>query len=83
MEALEGDDDAAYMELLEQQRKQIAAANSGAEGAEIDDEWTDDEEIDSALEQLDPFGMLVLTMNNLQAQEPAQFQVCICWTGPC
>jgi hypothetical protein len=67
----------AYLAMLEKRQKQSALCGSEDTAANIMDEWTDDEEIDSALDQHDPYGLLVLTMSTLQSSHPTQFQVCI------
>lgn len=85
MEEVAGDDDEAYLAMLEQRRSAIAASQRGDGIAAEMDEWTDDEEVDSALDSRDPFALLVNAMNSLQAQHPEQFAVrlssrvsCVC-----
>jgi hypothetical protein len=68
--------DAAYLNLLE--AKQAALAEGGGGGGDsgiIFEEWTDDEETESALDSHDPFGLLVLAMNAMQSSAPQRFHV--------
>ena len=70
--------DAAYLKLLEAKQKQLEAAGGGGDGDSdpiFMDDFTDDEETESALDEHDPFGLLVLSMNAMQESHPAQFAV--------
>ena len=70
--------DAAYLKLLEAKQKQMEAAGGGGDGDSdpiFMDDFTDDEETESTLDEHDPFGLLVLSMNKMQESHPAQFAV--------
>lgn len=67
------DEDAAYLALLEARRHTLASGED--DDAIVMDEWTDDEEIESALDETDVFSMLANTMKNMQVLEPKRFQV--------
>lgn len=81
------DEDAAYLELLEKQRQALAGTGDGQSSPLILDDWTDDEETDTALDRHDPYALLVHSMNALQSSHPAQFQVqmpiMVMRMGPC
>jgi hypothetical protein len=67
-------DDDAYLEMLEKYQKSKASAPSEDDGIIMND-WTDDEETETALDKHDPYSLLVHSMNALQSSHPAQFQV--------
>lgn len=69
------DEDTAYLALLAAKRKSLAMGDEEEEDAVLMDEWTDDEEIESALDDVDVFSMLVAAMNTMQDSEPQRFQV--------
>jgi hypothetical protein len=80
------EEDAEYDAMLAQRRSVLAALESraaGAAGADDDDddddlcrdEWTDDEEVESALDDVDVFSMLVAAMNSMQEREAHRYQV--------
>lgn len=70
-----GDEDAAYLALLAAKRKSLAMGDDDDQNTILMDEWTDDEEIETALDDVDVFSMLVAAMNNMQDVEPQRFQV--------
>jgi hypothetical protein len=70
------DEDEAYLRLLDAKKAQLSSKDDSS-GIINMDEWTDDEETESALDAHDPFGMLVLTMNAMQTSHPQRFQVCV------
>jgi hypothetical protein len=74
------EEDAAYDEMLVERRTLIAKLEAGE--SEDDDlagmlngDWTDDEEIETALNNVDVFNMLVAAMNNMKSNEPERFHV--------
>lgn len=69
------DEDAAYLALLAAKRKSLTMGDEDEDDAVFMDEWTDDEEIESALDDVDVFSMLVAAMNTMQDTEPQRFQV--------
>lgn len=76
------DEDAAYEEMLAARRANMAKLECESDDELVDelfqfnDDWTDDEEIETALSQVDVFNMLVAAMNNMKTNEPERFQVC-------
>jgi hypothetical protein len=74
------EEDAAYDEMLAERRTLIAKLEAGESENDdfagiLDDEWTDDEEIETALNNVDVFNMLITAMNNMKSNEPERFQV--------
>lgn len=72
------DEDAEYLEMLSKRAARMARAQ-GAEGEDdsdaiIFDDWTDDEEVESALDDIDAFDWLVTTLNTVQQGAPERFQ---------
>lgn len=77
------DEDAAYDEMLAERRTLLAKLEGGEADDDDDDlegflngDWTDDEEIETALNNVDVFNMLVAAMNSMKSNEPERFQVC-------
>eukprot|EP00892_Ulva_mutabilis_P009974 jgi/Ulvmu1/7349/UM036_0009.1 len=68
------DEDEAYLALLAAKRNNLAIGEEEDEDAIVMEDWTDDEEIESALDDVDVFSMLVAAMNNMQDREPERFQ---------
>ena len=68
------DEDAAYDAMLAE-RLALKGDSDDLAGI-ISDGWTDDEEIESALNDVDVFNMLVAAMNSMKSNEPERFQVC-------
>lgn len=75
------DEDAAYLALLAAKRKDLAIGVEEDGSGIVMDDWTDDEEIESALDDVDVFSMLVAAMNSMQDKEPERFQVSDPWNA--
>ena len=45
------------------------------ESGEDSDEWTDEEDADTPIDELDPFMLFSNTLQQLQTQNPGRFQV--------
>jgi hypothetical protein len=60
--------------MLENYQNTKATAPSEDDAIILND-WTDDEEAETALDKHDPYSLLVHSMNALQSSHPAQFQV--------
>lgn len=74
------EEDAAYDEMLAERRTLIAKLEGGESDDDdlaglFNDDWTDDEEIETALNNVDVFNMLVSAMNNMKSNDPERFQV--------
>ena len=49
------------------------------ESGEDSDEWTDEEDADTPIDELDPFMLFSNTLQQLQTQNPGRFQVGTLW----
>ena len=70
----EEDEDALYLEELQ---KTAARMRRAANDDTFDwDDWTDDEEIETAIDDVDAFDWLASSLREIQTTAPQRFQVC-------